>query len=186
MFTKIYFIRHSEADFSIKDDFSRPLSSKGANDSKKLVNFFKNKNIDLMFSSPYKRATDTIKPISEKLNISIETINNFRERKISNGWIKDFSSYAKQQWQDFTFKLPEGECLNEVQERNVTSLFKLLEAHQGKNIIIGTHGTALSTIINYFDSNFGYDNFMKIKDVVPLIVTMSFKNNEIKSLIIGT
>jgi len=31
--------------------------------------------------------------------------------------------------------------------------------YEGKNIVIGTHGTALSTIINYYDSTYGYDDF---------------------------
>ncbi len=35
---------------------------------------------------------------------------------------------------------------------------KLIEHYKGKNIVIGGHGTALSTIINYFDASFGYED----------------------------
>jgi len=35
--------------------------------------------------------------------------------------------------------------------------------YEGKNIVIGTHGTALSTIINYYDSTYGYDDFERMK-----------------------
>ena len=38
----------------------------------------------------------------------------------------------------------------------------------------GGHGTALSTIINYFDASFGYEEFMKMKNKMPWIVEFQF------------
>ena len=49
--------------------------------------------------------------------------------------------------------------------------------YQGKNIIIGSHGTALSTIINYYDNAFGYEDFAKIKSKMPWIVEFEFDEN---------
>ncbi|HWT73517.1 MAG TPA: histidine phosphatase family protein [Mobilitalea sp.] len=37
----------------------------------------------------------------------------------------------------------------DVQERNINALMRVIEEYQGKNIVIGSHGTALSTIISY-------------------------------------
>ena len=74
----------------------------------------------------------------------------------------------------FFFKLSDGECLKEVQERNVTALLELIKQYKGKNIVIGGHGTALSTIINYFDSSFGYEDFENIKTKMPWIVEFQF------------
>lgn len=48
--------------------------------------------------------------------------------------------------------------------------------------MIGTHGTALSTIINYYDSNFNHSSFNKIKDVMPLIVECKFKGIKLKDI----
>ncbi len=45
------------------------------------------------------------------------------------------------------------------------------------NIVIGTHGTALSTIVRYFDSSFGYNEFNQIKNLMPWIVMISFDHN---------
>ncbi len=80
------------------------------------------------------------------------------KEKVDSGWIDDFTSFTQKQWDDFNYKLPDGECLQEVQERNVSALLKLIEHYKGKNIVIGGHGTALSTIINYFDASFGYED----------------------------
>ena len=78
------------------------------------------------------------------------------------------------QWNDFTYKLSDGECLQEVQTRNMSALQQVLNKYAGKNIVVGSHGTALSTIINYYDHFFGYNDFEKIKNVMPWIVEFVF------------
>ena len=62
----------------------------------------------------------------------------------------------------------------EVQERNIRALDEVLSKHSGKNIVIGSHGTALSTIINYYDPSFGFEDFDKIRFVMPWIVEFAF------------
>ena len=114
------------------------------------------------------------KDFSEKMGLDIEIVEDFRERKVDSVWIDDFTSFTKNQWSDFTYKLSDGECLLEVQSRNISALAILLERCKGKNIVIGGHGTALSTIINYYDPSFGYDDFEKMKYKMPWIVEMHF------------
>ena len=54
----------------------------------------------------------------------------------------------------------------------------VLDKYPDKNIVIGSHGTALSTIINYYDRSFGYDDFEKIRFVMPWIVEFVFDNDK--------
>jgi 2,3-bisphosphoglycerate-dependent phosphoglycerate mutase len=172
--TQIYFIRHSIPDLSIKDDLLRPLTIDGIEKSNELVKIFERINIDIIFSSPYKRTLQTLEPISINRNMHINIVEDFRERKISNDWIDNFNEYCKNQWEDFTYKLENGESLSEVQFRNVQALNQILEEHSGKIIIIGTHGTALSTIINFYDKTFHYNEFMQIVDVMPYLIKIEF------------
>jgi len=65
-----------------------------------------------------------------------------------------------------------------VQRRNINALNSVLKEYEGKNVVIGTHGTALSTIINYYDKFYGYDDFIKMIDLMPWIVKMSFEGQE--------
>ena len=173
--TTIYFVRHAESDTSIHDDFSRPLTEKGLKDCTLVTNFLKDKNINIVLSSPYKRSYDTVLGFAKSIDVQVETIGDFRERKIGDAWLDNFSSFAKMQWEDFLYKLPDGECLFEVQERNINALNAVLEKHQNKNIAIGTHGTALSTIINYYDNTYGYKDFSEIVALMPWVVKMSFE-----------
>lgn len=172
--TKVYYVRHAEPNYSNHNDVLRELSPKGIVDRELVTEFLSDKQIDMIVSSPYKRAIDTVKDFSEKVGLDIEIVEDFRERKVDSVWIDDFTSFTKNQWSDFTYKLSDGECLLEVQSRNISALTILLERCKGKNIVIGGHGTALSTIINYYDPSFGYYDFEKMKYKMPWIVEMHF------------
>ncbi|MFA5524642.1 MAG: phosphoglycerate mutase family protein [Tissierellales bacterium] len=96
--TNIYFVRHAKPDFLIQDDLIRPLTEKGIADSKKVTEFLLDKGITKIFSSPYKRACDTIKDFADKLDMNISIIEDHRERKIDDVWIEDFNTFARDQW----------------------------------------------------------------------------------------
>ena len=175
--TIVYFVRHAEPNYDNHNDALRELSAKGLEDRKLVTNFFAGKRIDVALSSPFKRAIDTIKDFTDSFGLPITIIDEFRERKVDSGWIEDFTSFSRKQWNDFSFKLSDGECLQEVQDRNVFALKSVLDKYRGKNIMIGSHGTALSTIIKFYDHSFGYDDFAKIRNKMPWIVEFAFDEN---------
>lgn len=180
--SKVFFVRHAVPDFNVHDDLIRPLTEDGIKSSLKVSDFLQDKKITKAYCSPYKRSIDTILDFTNKNSLEISIIDDLRERKISNSWIEDFHSYARNQWEDFHFKLSEGESLNEVQDRNVQALHSILEKHPYENIVIGTHGTALGTIINYYDKSFDYNSFLRIIDLMPFIVNMEFEGLNLVSI----
>jgi len=181
MRTNIYFVRHAKPDLSIKDDLIRPLTEKGMLDSKQVTKVLMNKNIDAIYSSPYKRSFDTIKDFSDNSKLDIIINEDFRERKIGK-WVEDFRDFTLKQWEDFDYKIVNGESLREVQERNISALSDVIKNNLGKNIVIGTHGTALSTIINYYKPKFGHNDFWDIADKMPYILLFRFNNLEFESM----
>ncbi|WP_026496355.1 MULTISPECIES: histidine phosphatase family protein [unclassified Butyrivibrio] len=176
--TRVYFVRHAEPNYDNHDDYNRELTPKGMEDRKLVTTFLSDKNIDVVLSSPFKRAVDTVADFAEKKGLSIETIDAFRERRVDSCWIEDFAEFTKRQWSDFDYKLSDGECLREVQDRNIAALDTVLEKYKGKNIVVGSHGTALSTIINYYDNSFGHEDFEKIRLVMPWIVEFVFNDKK--------
>lgn len=180
--TTIYFVRHAEPDYNNHDDFFRPLTDKGLKDRIKVTNYLLDKKIDVVLSSPYVRAVDTVADFAKNAGLNIETIDDFRERKVDSVWVEDFKAFCKKQWGDFNFKLAGGETLNEVQKRNINALEGVLEKYKGKNIVVGSHGTALSTIINYYDNTFNYDNFDKIVGLMPWVVKFEFDDKSCISI----
>lgn len=174
MITVVYFVRHAEPNYENHDDMTRELSAKGLKDRKLVTKFLMDKNIQIVLSSPYKRAVDTVREFAEKKEMDIDIIDGFRERKVDSLWIEDFNSFCKKQWEDFEYKLSDGECLKEVQDRNILALKNIVEKFKGKNIVVGSHGTALSTIVNYYDKKFGYSDFNEIRQLMPWVVKFVF------------
>lgn len=175
--TTVYFIRHAQPNYDNHDDVSRELSDKGLQDRKLVTKFLADKHIDVVLSSPYKRAVDTVADFAKLAKLEIETITDFRERRIDSEWIPDFDTFCKKQWEDFNHKLSDGESLKEVQNRNIQALNDVLKRFSGKRIVIGSHGTALSTIINYYDNTFGYADFQKNRGLMPWVVKFTFKGH---------
>ena len=174
--TTLYFIRHAQADNTNRDGRNRPLTEKGLADRKLVTEFLQDKQIYAVFSSPYKRAVDTVADFADKHGFEVELIEDFRERKSDSNWLRDtdFFPFIERQWADFSYSLSDGECLAEVQKRNIAALNGVLQKHKGQNIVIGTHGTALSTIINYYDSTYGFEDFMEMVNITPWVVKMEF------------
>jgi 2,3-bisphosphoglycerate-dependent phosphoglycerate mutase len=180
--TVVYFIRHAEPNYKNHNDELRELTEKGLADRKLVTEFLRDKDIDIVLSSPYKRSIDTVKHFADKYGRQVITIPDFRERKVDSVWIDDFTSFSEQQWKDFDYKLTDGETLREVQSRNIAALEWVLKEYKNKNIVVGSHGTALSTIINHYDTSFGYLSFKKIKALMPWIVKFTFDGNLLQSI----
>ena len=50
-----------------------------------------------------------------------------------------------------------------------------------KDIVLGTHGTALSTILNFYDNSFGCEDFLRIIDWMPYIIELDFESDKVVS-----
>ena len=180
--TQIYFIRHATPDRTKGEDATYPLSEKGQADVALVTAFLKDKAIDAVLSSPFKRSYDTVADFAKTAGLTVEVIDDFRERAIGHEWVKkeDFRAYTARQWDDVTYKLPGGESFSEVQARNIAALEAALTRYKGKNIAIGTHGTALSTIIRYYDSSYSFDE--KHAMPMPWVAKLTFNNHDFISI----
>ncbi|MFT4106887.1 MAG: histidine phosphatase family protein [Lacrimispora sp.] len=180
--TEIYFVRHAEPNYMNHNDELRELTAKGLADRKLVTDFLSDKNIDVVLSSPYKRSIDTVKEFADKYGHQVVTVSDFRERKIDSVWIDDFTAFSQRQWNDFDYKLTDGETLREVQTRNIDALKRVLDQYRNKHIVVGSHGTALSTIINYYDASFGYSSFKNIKKLMPWIAKFTFDGDYLQRI----
>ncbi|MCL2867212.1 MAG: histidine phosphatase family protein [Clostridia bacterium] len=174
--TTVYFIRHAQSAVTVRDGRSRPLTAKGMRDSLLVTAYLEDKNIHAVLSSPYKRAVDTVADFARKKALPIAMVEDFRERMSDAEGLgyMEFAHHMQRQWTDFSYALPDGESLASVQDRNIAAFRGVLAGHPNQNIVIGTHGIALSTIIHYYDHAYGYEDFMAMVDLTPWIVRMDF------------
>lgn len=180
--TTVYFVRHAQPNYHNHNDLSRELTEKGLRDRELVTEYLEDKNIHAVLSSPFKRAVDTVAQFAEEKNLPIRLIEDFRERKIEDCWIADFESFCRSQWADFDYKLPGGESLREVQDRNIRALNDVLTEYRGQNVVIGSHGTAMAVILNWFDHSFGYKDFSVIRHRMPWVVKLVFQEGELQKM----
>lgn len=160
---RIYFVRHSLRDNSVKEDVIAPLTTEGLKKAEALASFFEDKNIEQIYASPYRRVMETVLPTAQKLKLPINKDEGLRERKIGR-WLEDFYGFAERQWQDFDYKLENGESLNEVQDRIVQTYHQVIENNEAQTLLICGHGTAMSLLFNHLtNGEFDYADFLQMK-----------------------
>lgn len=151
----IYFMRHSEPlkPININNDDSLQVQNEkwgltvsGEKLAEKKSQLNELANFDMVISSNYVRAISTAKYFT-KNKILID--ENFGERKFGiNSWDELPKDFGKKQFDDFNYKLPKGESINEVIEREYNSLINILNNYHDKKILIVGHSTALASLLS--------------------------------------
>lgn len=170
--TRVYFVRHAQPDYRVGTDRDRPLTAEGLEDRRVVLEFLRDKEIGAFYCSPYRRSMDTIAEAAQYFGQNIRTDERLRERESAPGG--NCRELFGRRWADFDWHEPGGESLRSVQRRNIAALADILADACDENIVIGTHGTALSTILNYFDPSFGCDDFLRAIDWMPNIIELDF------------
>ena len=175
--TNIYFVRHALPDYSCADAALRPLTEEGMKDTAEVVRAMRDIHLDRAVSSPYKRSFDTIKQTADEHGLKIELDDRLHERiSGANGNNREM---FHRRWSDFSYCEEGGESLSSVTERNMAAVRDMLRKYEGENILVGTHGTALSTILHYFDNSFGEEGFLRIINFMPYIIRLGFEGMEL-------
>ncbi|CAM5600635.1 hypothetical protein SAFG77S_09483 [Streptomyces afghaniensis] len=168
--TTIYFVRHAHSVYSA-DELERPLSEKGLSAAKQVAKRMEKEAIDIVLSSPYKRAIQTIEGVAEYFQTDIKLIHDFRERKLAKGSIPDFNTAIEKVWREETFFWDGGESNLIAQKRGVQALFHILKQYENKRIVIGTHGNIMVLMMNYFSKEYDYTFWknLEMPDIYKLI-----------------
>lgn len=174
--TRVFFVRHAQSEHAWKEDRTRPLTEEGKRDSAIVLEILKDKKIDVFYCSPYKRSMDTIADVAAYFGKEIITDERLRERE--KGPDGNNHEMFQKRWADHDYHEDGGESIAMVQKRNMEALNEILSDNLNKEIVVGTHGTALSTILNFYDNDFGCEDFLRIIDWMPYIIELDFEDNK--------
>ena len=153
-----YFIRHAYSIYT-PDEINLPLSDKGQ-ESLAQLEFLAYKSITAIYSSPYRRAIQTIEPLA-----------------IAD---QDFEEALMKLWSRPTFSLVGGESNQQAQQRALALLHELESKHQNEEIIISSHGNLICILLSTFDSSIDYDFWSSLS--VPDVLALD-KNRNISRLL---
>lgn len=144
-----YLIRHAHADW--KPDENRPLSVRGKRDAIQVAELFSRYRIDIIYSSPYRRAIQTVGPLAARLNLPIQVVSELRERNLGYAEDCDFNNAVQATWRDPGFSHPGGESNKVAQQRGVSIVNKIQQQYPGTHIVLSTHGNLMALVMQYFD-----------------------------------
>ncbi|WP_145053119.1 histidine phosphatase family protein [Paenibacillus xylanexedens] len=180
MKTTVYMVRHAESPYDEGNERTRGLTAKGKADVEQVTKLLSDEGIDIILSSPYRRAVLSVEGLAQHLNLEVETFDDIRERHFSSNDVIDLMSNIRNNFYNAEYALPGGESNADCQNRSITVLKTILKEHKGKKIAIGTHGLVMTLMMNHFDSNYGLAFLDQLKK--PDIYKMQFEDLELKEV----
>ncbi len=151
---EFFMARHCESDHNVSNTIAfddngskvSKLTKKGIAQAEAIGEALAKEGVDLIFTSPYFRTRETSKIIAKatgakvavdkrlaELNPGVFNGRNDNERKAFYGSILE----------EFTKAPPGGEGLNDAKRRMMEALLEINSQHQGKKILIVSHGHPL-------------------------------------------
>ncbi|MFT8916350.1 MAG: histidine phosphatase family protein [Oenococcus sp.] len=171
---RIYFVRHSIRDNRIKNDRKAPLTQQGKKLADALSSYFQDKQIQSIYSSPYLRALETIQPTAKSLQLPITQSEMLRERQSS--WQTNWQQHLQSLWADFQCQFPNEENMAQVQKRMVAFFAEAIRSADN-NMIICSHGTALSMLFNHLTAGqFSFKDWQSMN--MPEVYLLTLSSND--------
>ncbi len=180
MKTYLYFVRHAISPFSLDNERNRGLSQQGKLDAERVAEILKPNEIDIVVSSTFARAIDTVKPLADHMETDIILFEQLTERAIASLKYllteEELLIAIERSFVDIDYCLSEGETTRQAQSRAIPIIQQLLIDYAGKKIAIGTHGNIMTIILNYYDKSYGYDFWQSTSK--PDIYKVEFEGTE--------
>lgn len=179
----IYVFRHGETDWNVEKRVTGQLegaqtifTENGIKQIKSLPKFFKDRDINAIFASDLMRARDTALMINEELNVPISFHSELRglnmgkyQGILSEEFIKE--QEVLEAFKDHNKPIPGGESINQLINRLVSFINKIVFECPYKNIAIVSHGAAISNLKAIFSG----DSYIEIDRCVLLYENNMFK-----------
>lgn len=152
----VYVARHGQTEWNAENRVCGitdiALSEKGIAQADALAEQVKEKNIEIIISSPMKRAVATSRIVSEKCHIPMMTDDRLVEQNygVYEGVDRSDELFLANK-RNFAYRYPNGESMMQVAVRVYTFLDEIKEQHDSKNVLIVSHGGVCRIIKTYFD-----------------------------------
>ncbi|HTH93395.1 MAG TPA: class I tRNA ligase family protein [Candidatus Paceibacterota bacterium] len=189
-----YFVmRHGQTEHNIKGlwnfgDRTDPLTEEGQKQVSEGAKMLKDKNIDVIIASPFKRALETATIVATELGLNQETIISDERigewnagKEFDDKPLDDYFEVRNAHEDRYGFKTADGESYVDIIKRAGQFIYDIEQKYQGKNVLIISHGAvtrAIELISNgismktLFEKTRQYKNFangeVRHIDFVPL------------------
>jgi broad specificity phosphatase PhoE len=188
--TRIYLVRHGENLANITKEFSYrkvdyPLTEKGRLQAEQTADYFRDKEIYAVYSSPLRRAKETADYIANAIGAPVVIREEFREVNVGILEGQDPTPEAwtlhdaiMEDWyagrSEVTF--PGGENYLALCGRMNTGLMEITQNHPGQNVVVVAHGGIISAGVRHICTNVDPEVLRKLPShncsVTEMILTL--------------
>ena len=177
---RIVLIRHGKAVMGGKDH-ERELDEDGIIQAQSLKSKLLEIGLDNadIYSSPFRRAIQTIKPFADtNKNISITESHQLEEIHMPKDENLSKHQVIEKMWEDENFKISEGLSHREHFDKIKPFLSNIFDNFKSNNkdLVIITHGVLIGIILKFFfKMSFGFNNWKTMS--MPDIYFLNFDDN---------
>ena len=173
---RFWLMRHAEADHNLnnlyasasgheKNGYISKLTSKGTEDAKRTAAKLKDRHIDVIFTSPFKRTRETAAIMAKTIGAKVMVDERLGEVNVGIfNWrpLKEYRKYFGSPLEEFTKTPPEGENLSDVKKRGLSFLQDINQKYRNKNILVVGHGDPL-WLMEGVALGLGNEDILKLK-----------------------
>lgn len=156
----VYLVRHCQSTGQAPH---APLTELGKQQAIALADWFRERPIERIISSPLTRAYQSILPLSEQLGLTIEVDDRLIERVLSSVSLDNWRERLAETFADLDLSFEGGESSRIAMARGVAVVNQAIE--QTKNpVVIVTHGNLMALILKHFDAQVGYTTWENLQN----------------------
>jgi len=155
--TIVYLVRHAHARWEASEE--RPLSDQGRAAAADLAGWFGSTPIAAIYSSPARRAIETIQPLADARGILPRIVPDLRERELVVGLGTTFEAAVEAAWRSPATGSGGTESNRAAAARGIRALQEIVSAHRDQCVVVSTHGNLLALMLNSLDSSYGYETW---------------------------
>jgi probable phosphoglycerate mutase len=159
--TTLCLVRHGEtawnAEGRVQGQLDIPLNATGLAQARAVASVLKNESFAAIYSSDLIRAQQTAQPVADLLKKKIMLEERLRERHYGmfQGMTYAEASeripegYARFKAKDPEYDFGTGESLKDFSHRSLLFIQKVVQDHEGENLLLFTHGGVLEMIYRH-------------------------------------
>jgi alpha-ribazole phosphatase/probable phosphoglycerate mutase len=153
--TRIVLVRHGETEWNrrrrVQGHTDVPLNDEGRRQAHALAAELDGEEVDAVYSSDLSRARETAEILSTARAVPVVSLPELREKHFGT-WegltdrevLERFPDAHATGWGD-------GESSDEMAERIVRVVERIVEAHEGELVLVVTHGGPMRAILGHYD-----------------------------------
>jgi 2,3-bisphosphoglycerate-dependent phosphoglycerate mutase len=158
--SEVLLVRHCESTGQAPD---APLSAEGYRQAEALASRLLRSPVDLIVSSPFRRARETIEPFALRGGLQVQVDDRLAERRLASPPVPDWRDYVRRSFDEPDLRAPGGESGAETLARGRAAIDAVLAGGHRLAVVV-SHGQLLSLVIDSVSSDFGYAGWASLRN----------------------